>query len=722
MAHPAMTICQGIVILSLALLGGFIFIKRRESQAGRLLALLCLLCAAWVAAVMVSNAFTHSEDLDGALLARDLAKTFVAAAMATFVAFAWYFPRKAGRIRPWHGAALYALAMLVSAGAFTRWDTRSAVIVGGSQLRLEYGFMHYLFIAYVALTGLLALATLLVRHARSTSPLEQLQIQYVAVGIGISYVLGTLFCLVLPTFFNWEGLFFAGTVAPLAGCLFMAYAIVKYRAMEIEVVLNRTFPWLLTSFLLLLPVYLLIHFAGDWIRELDNLALALFGTLFFFPIFFFTLRVQPFIDRLVQREFHAMRDAIDGLIAEAGELNDPVTLARLVIRTTREVLNVSRVVFLCYREECSRYVLIESDAERVTDLTSDDPFLRWMAGNAVVLERQQLVLRRRHQAVRQLACSYFDLVGAEACLTFVSEGRLIGTLNLGRREGRRWNFSRAELELLTSFRAAMTMALENARLYKTELDLREKRVQAEYFARELEEAHQMQESLLPGSPPEVAGLEVVGRCRPAREVGGDFYDYLALPDNKTGIVLGDVSGKGLKSAMQAVLSCGLLRTRAGIGGPPDEILEEVSRELYYLTERNMFTALSLAVIDRQSLRLDLVNAGQPYPLLKRDSGLMVLKPGGIPLGALPRANRRTAMVELRIGDLLVFFSDGVSDASNSEGEMYGEQRLCRLLGGAEPGITSSELSRRIWDDLEEFVGGAEPFDDITLVVARITDT
>ncbi len=716
-----MTICQGVVILSLAVLGGMIFIKRRESQAGRFLALLCLLCAAWVAAVMVSNVFTHFDDLDGALLARNLAKTFVAAAMATFVAFTWYFPRKAGWIRPRHVAVLYSVALFVSAGAFTPWDVRSARIVGGSLLRLEYGFVHYLFIAYVALSGLLALVTLLVRHARSTLPLERLQIRYVAVGIGISYVLGTLFCLVFPTFFNWGGLFFAGTVAPLAGCLFMAYAIVKYRALEIEVVLNRTFPWLLTSFLLLLPVYLLIHFAGNWIRELDNLALALFGTLFLFPIFFFTLRVQPFIDRLVQREFHAMRDAIDGLIAEAGEPNDPVSLARLVIRTTREVLNVSRVVFLCYQEEHSRYVLIESDSERLTDLTPDDPFLCWMAGNAVVLERQQLVLRQRHEAVRQMACSYFDLVGAEACLTFVSEGRLIGTLNLGRREGRRWNFSRAELELLTSFRSAMTMALENARLYKTELDLREKRVQAEYFARELDDAHQMQESLLPRSPPQVAGLEVVGRCRPAREVGGDFYDYLEMPDKKTSIVLGDVSGKGLKSAMQAVLSCGLLRMRAGVGGPPDEILSEVSRELYYLTERNMFTALSFAVIDRRALKLDLVNAGQPYPLLKRDRGLKVLKLGGIPLGALPRADRRTVTVELRIGDLLVFFSDGVSDASNSEGEMYGEQRLYRLLDGAEPGITSSDLSRRIWGDVEAFVGSAEPFDDITLVVARITD-
>jgi serine phosphatase RsbU (regulator of sigma subunit) len=720
MSHPVMTICQGFVILSLLALGILIILKRRLLCAGRLLSLLCLFCAVWVGTIKVSDICCWHKHLEGALLARSFGKSGVALAMATFVAFTWYFPRPAKQRRSWHLPALFGLALIVAGTSFTPWDALDAEIVGNDELLIEYGFMHHLFIAYVVVTGLIALGTLLVRHTAAQTPLERLQIQYVALGIGISYGTGTVFCLVLPTYFHWEGLFTIGTIAPLAGCLVMAYAIVKYRALEIDVVLDRTFPWLFSSALMLLPFYLLIHFAGEGIRELDNLTLALAATLVLFPLFILTIKIHPFIDRLVQRDYYAMRDAIDGLIEEAGGLIDPVQLVRLVIETTGQVLSVPRVVFLCYREDQGRFALIDTDSERLTGWAPDDPFLSWMADNAVVLERQQLSLRQRHQNIRRMADEYFERVKAEACMTFVSEGRLVGTLNLGRREGRRWALTRPELSLLTRFRGAMTLALENARLHRSELDLREKRVQAEYLARELQDAHEMQESLLPTSPPQVDGLEMAGRCRPAREVGGDFYDYLEMPDHRMSIVLGDVSGKGLKSAMQAVLSSGLLRTMVRAGGPPDAILGQVSNELYTLTDRNMFTALSFAVIDRQDLRLDLVNAGQPYPLLKRDGTIRTLELGGIPLGAFPRSDRPTSTVDLAIGDLLVFFSDGISEASNPDGEMYGLQRLHDLLASAHPELSCSELSRQVWENVETFTGGAVPFDDMTLVLARIT--
>jgi len=694
MISPLVLIFQVGVIFVLSVLGGFVLWHRGRRRTGQLLALFCFLNGGWIAAQAAEGMLLGQVTLESLLLIRGLEKVFASFVMATFVGFVWHFPSRSPGVQRWHSWFVFLLALFFAAGSFTRWDAESVEIVGG-HLRFHYGPLHYAFAWYVILAGLYALGFLVHRYRQSPSPLIRSQITWVAVGIGISYLLVVIFTLLLPILFHVYHLQYIGSLAPAIGFFFLAYAIIKYRVMEIQVVLNRTLTWLLMSVLLFVANFGIAALIGGWIRGLNNWQLALIGTLLFYPLFFLTRRVQPTINRLLQRDYHAMGEAVDRLMAEAGELTDIRTLSHFIIQRTRQVLRVPQVTLLLYDESLGRCVLIDEEHEEETDLTPQDPFLAWLTENAVTLEREQVEQRQRHEAIRPLARSYFDLVSAQACLTLVHGGRLIGTLNLGRREGKRRHLTKRELGLLVRFRSAITLALENARLYESELSLREKQVQAEFFARELREAHEMQASLLPRSAPEVAGLEVAGDCRPAQDVGGDFYDYLLTGDGTVSVILGDVSGKGLRSAMHAVLSSGLLRTRVRVGGTPGEMLAEVNLDLYQLTERNIFTAISFAAIDGKRRKMDLINAGLPYPLHRRGGEVRPLRLAGLPLGVMPQVERRAVSEDLEPDDLLVFHSDGITEASNGAGEMYGEARL------------------------EALVAGAEPFDDMTLVVIRV---
>ena len=224
-------------------------------------------------------------------------------------------------------------------------------------------------------------------------------------GVGLSYVV-VVVCTLLPALWGVHGYQLLGTLAPAIGFLFVAYAIIKYRAMEIEVVLSRTLVWVLTSALIFAANRAIASFIGGWIRGLNNWQLALIGTLLFYPLFFLTLKVQPTISRLLQREYHAMGEAVDGLMAEAGELTDVRTLSRFIIQRTCQVLQVPHVALLLFDEPLGRFVLMEEHEEE-TPLTPDDPFLAWLAENAVTLEREQVELRQRHQAIRPLARHLF---------------------------------------------------------------------------------------------------------------------------------------------------------------------------------------------------------------------------------------------------------------------------------------------------------------------------
>ncbi len=251
---------------------------------------------------------------------------------------------------------------------------------------------------------------------------------------------------------------------------------------------------------------------------------------------------------------------------------------------------------------------------------------------------------------------------------------------------------------------------------------RERHARQEFLERELRIAEQVQERLFPQRAPRMETLECAGVCRPARGVGGDYYDFLPLEDGRMGLAVGDVSGKGLSAALLMASLQGSLRSLAAADGARvDEIVGDVNRQLCSLTEANRFVTLFFGIYDDHRRELSCVNAGHNAPMLLRagadGASPERLRSGGTVLGFFPEAGWRSQSLHLAPGDLLVAVTDGVVEAANAANEEFGERRLAQVVAASRT-LPADELCREVLARVAEFLAGLPAADDLTVVVAR----
>jgi len=282
-----------------------------------------------------------------------------------------------------------------------------------------------------------------------------------------------------------------------------------------------------------------------------------------------------------------------------------------------------------------------------------------------------------------------------------------------------------ELEILFSF-LPFVIAVCSCMLFLVPFELlTERRRLLEERARlstELQTARDMQMGLMPKEDPVVKGFDVSGACIPASEVGGDFYDYVWLDKKQTklGVALADVSGKAMKAAMTAVMTSGMLYSEALKSKSPREILARINRPLYLRSDRRVFTALSFAVVDTKSKKLTYSSAGQSQPILIRNGLLSYLKTEGVrlPLGIKEELKYRDFNLKLRSKDTVVFYTDGVPEAMNTESKFYGFERFEELLRQHQA-LGAKELRDKIVENVQVFAGKTEQPDDMTVVVVKV---
>jgi sigma-B regulation protein RsbU (phosphoserine phosphatase) len=246
--------------------------------------------------------------------------------------------------------------------------------------------------------------------------------------------------------------------------------------------------------------------------------------------------------------------------------------------------------------------------------------------------------------------------------------------------------------------------------------------QRERLNRELEIAREVQEHLFPQRLPPVPGLDYCAQCRPAREVGGDYYDFLELSEGRLGIAIGDVSGKGVGAALMMASLEASLRALAPVVDDPAELMQRVNNLVHQASASNRFATLFYAQYDPASRRLSYVNAGHNAPIVLRNGGrsfdVIRLETGGPVIGLLPHQYQSNVFSH-EAGDLVVLFTDGVSESMNARLEEWGEDSLIELAKSCH-GLPVLEGMKRIMRAAEAFAAGAAQHDDMTLVVLRVT--
>jgi len=243
--------------------------------------------------------------------------------------------------------------------------------------------------------------------------------------------------------------------------------------------------------------------------------------------------------------------------------------------------------------------------------------------------------------------------------------------------------------------------------------------QRQRLDRELEIAREVQEQLFPQHRPAVPGLDYCGHCRPARVVGGDYYDFLELPEGRLGIAIGDVSGKGVGAALMMAGLEASLRAQASVGYDPAELMTRVNRLVCRASSVNRYVTLFYGEYDPRSRELLYVNAGHNPPVVLRRPAaggrVFRLETGGPVIGIAQQQCYQQDSFPLEPGDLAVLFTDGVSESMNGREEEWGEDRLIEFARTCL-GLPAFDAMTRILAAAEAFAAGASQHDDMTLVV------
>jgi serine phosphatase RsbU (regulator of sigma subunit) len=336
------------------------------------------------------------------------------------------------------------------------------------------------------------------------------------------------------------------------------------------------------------------------------------------------------------------------------------------------------------------------------ELAADDPLAEYLLDAARPVDITSLQLQSRALKVMQDA-------GVVLVVPLISSGSLIGLMSLGPRKSER-SYTTDDVRLLNVLAGHAAPAIRVGQL------VRQQETQArnrERIEQELKIAHAIQQQFLPASLPDLPGWHIAAFYRPARSVGGDFYDFIPLPDGRTMFVVGDVTDKGVPAALVMASTHALLRAAAPRLVSPGAVLGQVNDLLCADTPAHMFVTCLALVLDAATGEAEFANAGHDVPYVRTREGVAQLRARGMPLGLIPGTAYEEMRFRFQPGDCALLHTDGLAEAHGPGREMFGFRRVAQLVGQGASGDALIELCLT---ELDRFTGpDHEQEDDITLV-------
>ncbi len=502
-------------------------------------------------------------------------------------------------------------------------------------------------------------------------------------------------------------------------CLFpivMGYVIVVQQAMPVRMVVRQGVQYalarrgvLVIQFAITVAVILLAvsMASGPGVRRPVQIMFLAGGIAVVLRIRKAALKLQKWVDRRFFREAYDADRILGELSEQVRGILDRHSLLNTVARKLSESLHVERVAVLLESGGCYRPAL-DTGYGGAPDVSfgADAPTVGRLRGASDPV-------RVAHADRKQPDGEELERLDAQVLLPLATQKELLGFISLGPKRSEE-PYSASDTRLLRTVAMQTGLALENSRLSEA---IAAEVAQRELLSREIEIAREVQQRLFPQILPEIPALEYAGHCRPARGVGGDYYDFLSLSNGRLGLAIGDVSGKGIPAALLMASLQASVRGQSQAAGRVADLMANVNRLVCDASAENRYATFFYGEFDPATRRMVYTNGGHNPPMLLRGSEILRLETGGPPVGLFRDSCYDQDEIAVETGDILVLFTDGISEAENPAEEEWGEDAL---IAAVRSNLQSppSEMISKILEAADRFAAGAPQHDDMTLVVAH----
>jgi phosphoserine phosphatase RsbU/P len=505
----------------------------------------------------------------------------------------------------------------------------------------------------------------------------------------------------------------------------IAYAVARHNLFDVDVYIKRAVGYVILTAIIAGAYAILSISFNLLIGQYEIAQSRAFPILFTFGVIlvFNPLRdrIQAFVDRVFFRKEYDYSQVIEKIGGAITTLMDLGQVLRQLLDAFMKDLFIDTSSIMLLDPASAGYRVYLADGEKKAEV--ERALLKQAQPLAKILETEKRDLTKydiledpKYKQVREVCTVDFETLHASLLVPMVFQDRVIGVISLGDKKSGRF-FNRDDIDLLHTIANQGAVAIENARLFQENLE-------KQRMEEELNIARDLQISMLPAACPKIEGFDIAAISTPAREVGGDFFDFIEMGEGKIGLVIGDVTGKSVSGALVMSSSRSVFRMLSeqdlGVG----EIMIRANRRMKKDIKSGMFVALLYAVLDSKEKTVSLCSAGQTQPVhcsATCDKPILVQTEGdSFPIGILEDAEYTGTRLNLGPGDRLVFYTDGIVEATNEQGDLFGFDRLLNVVNEARS-LKADLLLKEILDKVEAFVGAAPQHDDLTAIVISVYD-
>ncbi|MDZ7261663.1 MAG: SpoIIE family protein phosphatase [candidate division KSB1 bacterium] len=501
-------------------------------------------------------------------------------------------------------------------------------------------------------------------------------------------------------------------MALLIGAGSIAWAIIKYQFLDIRLFIQRSFVFSMTSGLLI-GIYLLLYSqARKVITVILGFDLPILEVLFLIVAAVFFQPVLTYIENLVGRFF--VREAPDYRNVLQTLSRDILTILNLdqlrekIVHTLSETMGLEEVHLILEnkRGDYSTEVLSQDQRQEV-HFSRGGEFINLMRSLTEPMCFDEISIRISEAT----EIENLKTLKAYLLIPLCYRGELEGVLSLGSKLTRS-AFSPEDTTLLNVLSGQIAIAVENSKLYQEKLE--KQRMEEEIFL-----AREIQRMLLPQRFPRGKNFEISAINIPSKEVGGDYYDFIEIDNFKIGIAIGDIAGKGIPAALLMSNLQATFRASSGRRGGAAQVMTEVNTQISHTTSPEKYATFFYGIFDSRNLTFTYSNAGHNFPIWYRQKGeCKFLREGDLIIGIQPDLQYNEYSIQLQPGEVLIFYTDGVTEALNTEGVEFGEDRLLEVISN-QTWNTTEELRNKIFERVMHFTRGTSQHDDLTLVILQV---